>query len=104
MWDPEIRVRIKKPCNHRCCCACRLLHPRELRNHGQDTALETRSTTLPAAAEPQAAPSPYPGPDRELTSSSGNSLSSGSELVSSPMRKGVGEHTMSIMAGGSTGM
>ena len=55
-------------------------------------------------AEPQAAPSPYPGPDRELTSSSGSSLSSGSELVSSPMRKGVGEHTMSIMAGGSTGM
>lgn len=39
-----------------------------------------------------------------LTSSSGSSLSSGSELESSPMRKGVGEHTMSIMAGGSTGM
>lgn len=39
-----------------------------------------------------------------LTSSSGSSLSSGRELVSSPMRKGVGEHTMSIMAGGSTGM
>ena len=51
MWDPEIRVRIKKPCDHRCCCACRLLHPRELRNHGQDAALETRSTTLPAAAD-----------------------------------------------------
>lgn len=44
------------------------------------------------------------GTSQELTSSSGSSLSSGSELVSSPMRKGVGEHTMSIMAGGRTGM
>lgn len=39
-----------------------------------------------------------------LTSSTGSSFRRGRELESRPMRKGVGEHTMSIMEGGSTGM
>lgn len=40
----------------------------------------------------------------QLTSSTGSSFRRGRELESRPMRKGVGEHTMSIMEGGSTGM
>ena len=39
-----------------------------------------------------------------LTSSTGNSLSLGKELESSPTRKGVGQQTMSNMEPGSTGM
>lgn len=38
------------------------------------------------------------------TSSTGRSLSLGRELESSPTRKGVGQHTMSIMDEGRTGM
>lgn len=38
------------------------------------------------------------------TSSTGRSLSLGSELESSPTRKGVGQHTISIMDEGRTGM
>lgn len=38
------------------------------------------------------------------TSSTGSSFSFGRELESSPTRKGVGQHTMSIMDEGSTGM
>lgn len=41
-----------------------------------------------------------PGP----TSSTGSSFSLGRELESSPTRKGVGQHTMSIMDEGRTGM
>lgn len=43
---------------------------------------------------------PVPSP----TSSTGSSLSLGRELESSPTRKGVGQHTMSIMDEGRTGM
>lgn len=39
-----------------------------------------------------------------LTSSMGSSLRLGRELDSRPTMKGVGVHTMSSMAGGSTGM
>lgn len=42
--------------------------------------------------------------DKFLTSSRGNSVSWGRELESRPTIKGVGVHTMSSMAGGSTGM
>ena len=45
------RSESRSPCDHRCYCACRLLHPRELKNHDQDAAPETHSTTLPAAAD-----------------------------------------------------
>lgn len=38
------------------------------------------------------------------TSSTGSSFSLGRELDSSPTRKGVGQHTMSIMDEGRTGM
>lgn len=42
--------------------------------------------------------------DGGLTSSTGNSLSFGNELDSSPTRKGVGQQTISNMEPGSTGM
>ena len=86
MWDPEIRVRIKKSCDHCCCCACCLLHPRALRNHGQDAALETRSTTLPAAAD-------WPEQDRKLH------LSFASLTVSSgePTHFSFGVHRISFL-------
>lgn len=42
--------------------------------------------------------------DDVLTSSIGSSFSFGKELDSSPTRKGVGQHTMSNMEPGSTGM
>lgn len=71
-----------------------------------DTARHTAlANTFPLPSAPR--PTPHgkgTGTSQELTSSSGSSLSSGRELVSSPIRKGVGEHTMSIIAGGSTGM
>lgn len=42
--------------------------------------------------------------DGVLTSSTGNSLSFGKELDSSPTRKGVGQQTISNMEPGSTGI